>query len=165
MKKATQEFNNMLANYEKLAANILGNDKGVKPEDEPLKYEWAKQEGYDPHYDPNSDSVSWVPKPKAAYDVDNNLRLQGSMSPERVGEVYPAFGQKVQEIDPVLEKIYASALSGEITHQRAQELVLQLAATTYRDAWKDKGKGASKTAANFEQSIESMSNTKKLAGE
>lgn len=155
----------MLAGYEKLAAQITNGAQEEKPENEPLKREWAYQEGYKPHYNPNSDEVSWIPAPKPAYSVPNNLRLQGSMSPERLAEVYPAFAEKSEQIDPLLTKIYQAALSGEITHQRAQELVLQLAADTQKEAWSGKAKGASKQAANFDQSISNMSKSNRIAGE
>lgn len=159
-------FQQMRDDYDKLTARLMpGNsDNGDDAPLSPEKREWARQEGLTPVYNPNQDNVTWTPKPKPAYTMPNNQRLQGSMSPERLAEVYPAFATKKSEIDPVLSEICQAALDGKITQQRAQELVLQLALDTYKQAWQGKAEGASKTAANFGQALESASTTNRVAG-
>jgi hypothetical protein len=164
--KLETRFQQMRDGYDKLSARLLpDSDSGDGPDISPEKMQWARQEGFNPHYNPNSDDVIWTPTPKPAYTMPNNQRLQGSMSPERMAEVYPAFATKKDQIDPVLSEICQAALDGKITQQRAQELVMQLALDTYKDAWQGKATGASKNAANFDQSLEGASKTNRIAGQ
>lgn len=159
-----KEFDQMLAGYHKLVGQIMP-DTGAGAAESPAKMQWAMQEGYRPNYDPNSDAVVWTQEPKPAYQANHVMNLEGSMSPERMAEVYPAFALKAQHIDPVLQEIIAKALSGEITTQRAKELAYQLAIDTYKDAWSEgKGKGASKGAASLEQAMELASTKNRVAG-
>jgi hypothetical protein len=155
----------MQAGYEKLAAR-LAPDADTAPETDPVKIAWARQEGFKPHYDPNADDVRWMREPKPAYQQPNTNRMLGSMSPERLQEVFPAFKVKADQIDPVLTEIAEAAIGGKITQQRAMELAYQLAIDTFGDAWKEKGGGgASKTASDFSQSLESASKSNRVAGE
>lgn len=166
MRKVTQEFNTMLANYEKLAAHILGSDgKEDKPVDDPLKIEWATQEGYRPHYNPNSDEVSWIRQPQPVYQVPMTLKMQGSMSPEALAEVYPMFAVKQQEVDPVLAQIFEAALKGDITQQRARELTYQLLSDTYKTAGADqKPTGAAAKSSSYNQTISNAAKGQRVAG-
>ncbi|MBK0633373.1 hypothetical protein GZZ44_10480 [Klebsiella aerogenes] len=158
-------YQQMRDGYDALSARLMPGSKS--DDDAPLSPErmaWARQEGLQPVYNPNADEVTWVPTPKPAYTMPNTQRLQGSMSPERLAEVYPAFATKAKEIDPLLQEIYQAALDGKVTQQRAQELVMQLALDTYKQAWQGKAEGASKTAANFSQSLDGASTTNRIAG-
>lgn len=159
-------YQQMRDGYDQLSARLNPSTDAQSDEQplSPAKMEWAKQEGFNPLYNPNQDEVSWVPEQKPSYSMPNNLRLQGSMSPERLAEVYPAFQTKKTEIDPVLSEICQAALDGKITQQRAQELVMQLALDTFADAWQGTPEGASTKAANFEQSISKASKTNRIAG-
>lgn len=163
--RAENRYQQMRDGYDQLATRLLpqNNEDNDAPLS-PAKREWAKQEGFSPYYNPNQDDTTWIPKPKPAYTMPNNQRLQGSMSPERLAEVYPAFATKTKEIDPLLTEIYQAALDGKVTQQRAQELVMQLAIDTYKQAWQGKAQGASKDSANFEQSLDSASKTNRVAG-
>lgn len=150
--------------YEQLAASIM-NQGSSKPEMDPVKLEWAKQEGYRPEYDPNADAVTWAQKPKPAYQQNHLLNLEGSMSPERLAESFPAFTWKKQHADGVLQEIIQSALDGKISTQRAKELVYQMALNSFKEAWGEgKPKGAGKGSANFEQTMEKASKNNKVAG-
>ncbi|HDG1101546.1 TPA: hypothetical protein PCY80_000313 [Klebsiella aerogenes] len=160
-----QRYQEMRGGYEKLAARLTPAQTDSQNGKTPAELEWAQQEGFAPKYNPNNNEITWVKTPEPAYSQPNVMRLEGSMSPERMAEMYPAFATKAKQIDPVLSQIYQAALTGEITHQRAQELVIQLAENTYKDAWKGKIKGASKTSSSFEQTLDNMSNTNKIAGE
>ena len=163
--KLEKKISAMVAGYEQLAASIM-----AQPQDDvvksPEKLEWAKQEGYQPEYDPNSDSITWTQKPKPAYQQNHLMNLQGSMSPERLQESFPAFGWKAKHADPVLQEIIQKALNGDITTQRAKELAYQMALSSFKEAWAEgKPTGSAKDAANFDQAMEKTSTTNKAAGE
>lgn len=162
--KLEQKYSDMLSGYQKLAATIIPSPDSPAV-DSPAKLEWAAQEGYQPKYDPNTDSVTWAQQPKPAYQQSHLMNMQGSMSPERLQESYPAFGFKAKHIDPVLQEIIQKALSGDITTQRAKELVYQLAQNTFKEAWaQGKPKGAAKGAADFEQAISRSTTKNGVAG-
>lgn len=162
--KLETRFNAMLAGYEQLASSIMPAPSQDVAKD-PKKLEWAYQEGYRPNYDPNSDAVTWAQKPKPAYQQSPEKNLQASMSPERLQESYPAFAWKAQHADPVLKEIIEKALSGDITTQRAKELVYQMALNSHAEAWKQgKPKGAGTGSVDFEQTMAKASKTNKVAG-
>lgn len=162
--KLEQRIQAMVAGYEQLASSIMPQPSSEVTKS-PQKLEWAKQEGYQPEYDPNSDNVTWTQKPKPAYQQNHLMNLQGSMSPERLQESFPAFGWKAQHADPVLQEIIQKALNGDITTQRAKELVYQMALSSFKEAWAEgKPDGSAKNAANFEQAIDKTSTTNKAAG-
>lgn len=162
----TQQYQNMRDNYEKLATQLMPAAQESAPVGDPVKLEWAKQEGFKPTYDPNSDDITWVRQPEPAYKVPDMMKLQGSMSPEALAEVYPMFGVKQQQVDPVLQKIFEAALNGEITHQRANELVFQL----MNDVWDKLDKsdkkpdGAAAKSSSFSQTISKALKGQKVAG-
>lgn len=162
--KLEQKYQAMLAGYEQLASAINpqpSHDVARSPE----KLQWAAQEGFKPQYDPNTDQVSWVQEPKPPYQQNHLMNLEGSMSPERLQESYPAFGFKAKHIDPVLQEIIQKALDGDITTQRAKELTYQLALNTFREAWAEgKPKGSAVTAANAEQAADKTTTKNKAAG-
>ncbi|ASG63943.1 hypothetical protein CEW81_18315 [Kluyvera genomosp. 3] len=162
--KLEQKYSEMLAGYQKLASEIIPSPAANVASD-PAKLEWAAQEGYQPEYDPNTDEVTWAQQPKPAYQQPQLMNLQGSMSPERLQESYPAFGFKAQHIDPLLQEIIQKALDGEITTQRAKELTYQLAQNTFKEAWaQGKPTGAAKGAADFEQAISRSTTKSGVAG-
>lgn len=162
--KLEQRYTAMLAGYEQLASSLM-----AAPQHEviksPEKLEWAKQEGYQPKYDPNSDAITWSQKPKAPYQQNHLMNLEASMSPERLQESYPAFAWKAQHADQLLQEIIQKALDGKITTQRAKELTYQLALNTLKEAWATgKPKGSAVKAANVEQSAERTTTKNKAAG-
>ena len=159
-----KEIKGLKAGYEQLAASIMSTGE-QSPEKDPVKLEWAKQEGYQPQYDPNAGAVIWSQKPKPAYQQNHLMNLEGSMSPERLAEAFPAFGWKQKHADGVLQEIIQKALDGGITTQRAKELVYQLALNAEKEAWGEgKPKGAGKSAANFDQTMSKASKNNKVAG-
>lgn len=150
--------------YDQLAASIMSEPSQEVTKD-PVKLEWAQQEGYRPEYDPSTDAVTWTQKPKPAYQQNHLMNLEGSMSPERLGESFPAFGWKQKHADGVLQEIIQKTLDGEITTQRAKELVYQMAVNAKKEAWTEgKPKGAAKNAANFDEAIEKTTKNNKVAG-
>lgn len=152
------------AGYDQLAASIM-NEPSQEVTKDPVKLEWARQEGYQPEYDPNADAVTWSQKPKPAYQQNHLLNLEGSMSPERLGEAFPAFKWKSQHADGVLQEVIQHALDGKITTQRAKELVYQMALNSFKEAWGEgKPTGAGKSAANFDQAMSKASKNNKVAG-
>jgi hypothetical protein len=161
-----QEYQAIVANYEKMASQLLPEAKPSTVTDDPIKLEWAKQEGFVPRYDPNSDSVTWHQTPKALYQAPELLKLQGSMSPEAASEVYPMFEIKKQQIDGLLEEIYQETLNGNITQQRAQELVIQLMKETFDGFTKAEkaASGAAGKSASLSDTISNLSKAKKIAG-
>lgn len=149
-----QQFAEMVGSYDKLAAQLMPAAQPVTPEADPAKYQWAKQEGYEPHFDPNSNQVTWIQKPKPSYDVPELLKFRGSMSPETMAENYPMFGLKADRLDPLLTEIYKKVLDGEISQQRGEELCFQLMKNTFKEAKKlGKPKGAGVKSSSIEQTI------------
>lgn len=163
--KREQRYQEMRSGYEQLVERIMPAAAEKKDGKTPQELEWAHQEGFAPKYNPNSDKITWVPQPQPTYNQPNIMRLRGSMSPERLAEMYPAFASKAKELDPLITQLYQAAIDGKITQQRAQEIALQAAENSYGDMWKGNIKGASKSAANFDQTLESMSSKNKIAGE
>lgn len=162
--KLEQKYAEMMEGYRQLAAQIVPSPQ-KEVVDSPAKLEWAAQEGYRPKFDPNTDSVTWAQQPQPVYQQSHLMNLQGSMSPERLQESYPAFAFKAQQIDPLLQEIIQKALDGKITTQRAKELVFQLAQDTFKEAWaKGKPTGSAKGAADFEQAIEKATTKNGVAG-
>lgn len=162
--KLEQKYSEMLSGYQNLVSQIMPQPS-VSVVDDPAKLEWAKQEGFRPEYDPNTDQVSWVQQPKPAYQQPHIMNLEASMSPERLQESYPAFAWKAQHLDPLLQEIIQKALGGEITTQRAKELAYQLAINTFDEAWKEgKPKGSGKGAVNFEQAVAKATKKSGVAG-
>ncbi|WP_310606717.1 hypothetical protein [Buttiauxella brennerae] len=158
------QFNDMLKNYESMAAKIVGDKAAEKAIEDPVKNQWAMQEGFRPVYNPNADKVTWVPQAQP-HQAPNMARLQGSMSPEALSEVYPMFAHKKEQIDGVLTQIFQAAIDGGVTHQRAQELAMQLALDTYAEVSKgQKAKGAAAKAANFDQALDNASKKTRVAG-
>ncbi|MCP2003502.1 UNVERIFIED_ORG: hypothetical protein J2Y78_002042 [Buttiauxella agrestis ATCC 33320] len=162
--KMQERFNNITARYDQMVARI-----SPQPSTDvllsPAKREWAMQEGFRPEYNPNTDDVTWVKSPEPAYQQSHIKNIQGSMSPERLTESFPAFAYKAANLDETLQEIIRQAVSGEITTQRAKELAYQFALDTFDEAWKEGAPtGAAKAAASFEQAIEKTTKTAKVAG-
>ncbi|MBF4178903.1 hypothetical protein [Lelliottia nimipressuralis] len=162
--KQESKYTAMLAGYDQLAASIMPQPSREVAKD-PEKLEWAAQEGYRPNYDPNTDSVSWVQEPKPPYQQNHLMNLEGSMSPERLAESFPAFGWMQQHAAPVLQEIIQKALDGKITTQRAKELTYQMALNAEKEAWAEgKPTGSGKNAANFDQAMSKATKKNKVAG-
>ncbi|MBV8042375.1 hypothetical protein [Pluralibacter sp.] len=164
MSQFRDQFAQMFAQYDQLASQI----RATKPEEvmnDPVKLQWAQQEGYKPTFNPNSNSVSWVPVAKPVYQQSQLHNLQGSMSPERLVESYPAFAWKAKNADPYITEVIRQAASGEITAQRAKEILYQFALETFKEARKEgKATGSAKTAVTFAEALESASTNNKAAG-
>lgn len=157
-------FAEMHTRYNDMAANIMGKPEEKTPLEDPVKRQWAMQEGFSPKYDPNSDKVTWIPQ-RQPHQAPNLARLRGSMSPEALAEVFPMFGHKQKQIDGTLQQIYQAAIDGQITHQRAQELVMQLALDTFKDVSKgQKVKGAAARASSLNQALAAASKNNRVAG-
>lgn len=155
----------MRAGYDALASKILGEPSEKTVVEDPVKRQWALQEGFRPEYNPNADKVTWVPSMQST-PAPNMLRLKASMSPESLAEVYPMFEQKQRQIDGVLTQIYQAAIDGDITHQRAQELAMQLALDTFKEVSDgQKIKGAAAKSSSLEQTFDKASKTNRIAGE
>ncbi|CAI1768920.1 Uncharacterised protein [Serratia quinivorans] len=160
-----KQYKDMVDSYEQMAAKLMPASQDAGPETSPDKMKWAEQEGFRPMYNPNSDSVTWVKKPEPSYNVPDLLKMRASMSPETLTEVYPMFGMKAKQMNPVLLEIYQAALSGDISQQRAEELVLQMMSETYKDASKgQKVSGAGAKASSFDQTVSNASKGQKITG-
>lgn len=160
-----QQFDAMFDRYEKAASELLAtkDSTGTTAENNPLKYQWAKQEGFDPKYDPNSNEVVWTPPQQPQYNVPDLLKFRGSMSPETMAETYPMFGLKTEHLDPLLQEIAQNVLDGKITHQRGEELIFQLMMDNYPEAKKrGKASGAGAKSANIQQTIEKATKGQKI---
>jgi len=158
------QFAQMFAQYDQLASQI----RATKPEDvmnDPVKLEWAQQEGYKPTFNPNSNTVSWVPTPKPVYQQPQHMNFESSMSPERLVESFPAFAYKAQHLDGYVTEVINQAMNGDITAQRAKEMLYQFALESFKEAWAEGSPtGAAKTATTFAEAMESASTDKKVAG-
>lgn len=161
--KAT--YQQMRAGYDQLAARLTTTAEAGEVASSPVKMQWAEQEGYKPTYNPNTDQVSWVKTPQPTYQQPQMMNLEGSMSPERLIESFPAYKWKSEAVDGVLQEIITAAHGGAITTQRAKEAVYQLALDTYKEA-KASGKagGAAKTAGSFEQAMSKATTKNGVAG-
>ncbi|EIP3951812.1 hypothetical protein LSB85_003679 [Salmonella enterica] len=151
-----QQFDKLFEQYNAMANEILGtyNATGTTAENDPIKYNWAKQEGYQQEYDPNANEVVWTQKPEANYNVPDLMKFRGSMSPETMAENYPMFGLKTDLIDGLLKEICQEVLSGKITQQRGEELIHQLMSDTYKEAKKlGKPKGAGVKSSSYQQTM------------
>lgn len=159
-----KQFDDMRSRYDDMAANILGKKEDKTPLEDPVKRQWAMQEGFRPAYNPNSDKITWLPQ-RQPHQAPNIARLRGSMSPEALAEVYPMFGHKQKQIDGALTQIYQAAIDGQITHQRAQEMVMQLALDTFKDVSKgQKVKGAAAKSSSLDQALANASKNNRVAG-
>ncbi|EKT3982634.1 hypothetical protein QEF67_003200 [Klebsiella aerogenes] len=147
------KFNKMLSDFEGLKQSITSNgsnrgDMSGLPvtEADQIKWNIAKQEGYEAHYMPNEDSFVWSPKPKLPVEnVANVMKASGSMSPEQLTQVYPIFQWKnTNGMSKMIEAIGNDFLKGNITKARAVELVTQLCNETYNQARKETGFNESK---------------------
>ncbi|WP_260863379.1 hypothetical protein [Citrobacter sp. Marseille-Q6884] len=149
-----QQFDQLFEQYNARASEILAshNTSGTTAENDPIKYQWAKQEGYQQEYDPNSNEIMWTKAPEANYSVPDLMKFRGSMSPETMAENYPMFGLKTDRIDGLLQEIYQEVLDGKITQQRGEELIYQLMSDTYKDAKKQgRPKGAGVRSSSVQQ--------------
>lgn len=149
-----KQFDQLFEQYNERASEILASHStsGTTAENDPIKHQWAKQEGWQQEYDPNANEVMWTKKPEANYNVPDLMKFRGSMSPETMAENYPMFGLKTDKIDGLLQKIYQSVLGGEITQQRGEELIFQLMSDTYKEAKKlGKAKGAGVKSSSVQQ--------------
>lgn len=159
-----EQFGEMFSQYDKLAGRIKPTES-VEVIDNPIKREWAAQEGYRPGYNPNSNSVTWTKTPEPAYQQARTKNMQGSMSPERLVESFPAFAYKAANLDGHIQEVITQAMSGQITTQRAKEMMYQFALETFDEAWSEgKPEGAAKTAASFDEAMNNASKSNKVAG-
>lgn len=159
-----EQFGAMFAQYDQLAGRIKAAPV-ADVIDDPVKREWASQEGYRPGYNPNSDSVTWNQKPEPAYLQPHYQNFEGSMSPERLVESFPAFAYKAKHLDPYIQETIDKAMSGEISTQRAKEILYQFALESFEEAWQGgRPTGAAKTATTFAEAVEKASKDNKVAG-
>lgn len=159
-----EQFGAMFAQYDDLAGRIKAAPSAEAIND-PVKREWAAQEGYRPGYNPNADGVTWHQKPTPAYEQPHYMNFEGSMSPERLVESYPAFKYKAEHLDPYIQETIDKAMSGEISTQRAKEILYQFALESFEEAWQGgKITGAAKTATTFAEAVEKASKSNKVAG-
>lgn len=159
------QFQGMFEQYDTLVSRIKPGAAGATPENDPVKREWAAQEGYRPGYNPNTNAVTWSQTPEPAYMQSHIKNFQASMSPERLVESYPAFAYKAEHLDPYIQQVIDQAMSGEISTQRAKELLYQFALETFEEAWQGGSPtGAAKTAHSFTEALESASKSNKVAG-
>lgn len=160
-----KQFDAMFDRYDKLAGELLAtkDNSGTTAENDPLKFQWAKQEGFDPKFDPNANDIVWTHRPQGNYNVPDLLKLRGSMSPETMAETYPMFSAKTSAVDKALAEIYQNVLDGKITHQRGEELAYQLAVDTYDEAKKQgKPKGAGAKSSSIQQTADKASKGQKI---
>lgn len=137
------DFKSMLEQFESVKASILNSGKDTaSPEvlSESAKVQWAYNEGYRPAYDPNADKVTWEQrKPTPMEKVPTYMRTQGSMSPEQLANAYTIFQAKNtapldilngSTVAEVQRGIVTDMLAGNISEQRAEEMLKQLAKST-----------------------------------
>lgn len=151
-----QQFDQLFEQYNARASEILAshNTTGTTAENDPVKYQWAKQEGWQQEYDPNANEVMWTKTPEANYNVPDLMKFRGSMSPETMAENYPMFGLKTDRIDGLLQEICQEVLEGKITQQRGEELIHQLMSDTYKEAKAlGKPKGAGVGSSSYQQTM------------
>lgn len=163
-----QQFDALFEQYNQRASEILSSSTktATTPENDPVKFEWANQEGFKPEYDPNANQVVWTKQPEPAYNVPSLLKFRGSMSPETMADNYPMFGLKSEHLDPMIQEISQNALDGKITQQRGEELVYQLMSDMYKEAKKrGKPKGAGVKSSSIQQTAELAAKGKKLIQE
>lgn len=159
-----KQFDEMFRRYGDIADAMLTQytPQSVQA-DEPAKISWAKQEGFQPEYDPNADQVDWVKKPQPAYNVPDIMKVRGSMSPETFAESFPEYQVKTQHLDELLQRIYQSVLDGNITQQRGEELAYQLMADTYDEALKQgKPQGAGVKSSSEQQTASKVMKGQKI---
>lgn len=163
-----QQFDALFERYNQQANEILSSHAktATTPENDPIKLEWAKQEGYQPEYDPNANQVVWTQQPQPAYNVSSLMKFRGSMSPETMADNYPMFSLKTEHLDSMLQEIYQNVLDGKITQQRGEELVYQMMSDTYKEAKKrGKPKGAGVKSSSINQTASHAAKGKKLIEE
>ena len=166
MTRLKQQFEGMFSQYDALVSRIKPGAAGTEVTNDPVKREWAAQEGYRPGYNPNGDAVTWTQTPKPAYQQSHLKNFSASMSPERLIESYPAFRFKAEKLDPFVQEVINKAMSGEITTQRAKEILYQMALDTFEEAWEGGSiTGAAKAAGSAAEALESASTTNRVAGE
>lgn len=159
------QLQGMFSQYDALVGRIKSTG-AQQVIDDPVKREWAEQEGFRPGYNPNADAVTWAPKPTPAYQQGHIRNFTASMSPERLIESYPAFQFKAEKLDPFVMEVINKTMSGEISTQRAKEILYQMALDTFEEAWQGGSiTGASKDAGSAAEALEKASKTNRVAGE
>ncbi|EPR3242574.1 hypothetical protein ACU41F_003137 [Klebsiella aerogenes] len=159
------DFNKMLSDYQSLKSSILShgsvnNNGGMDSVNAPEEVKWAiaQEEGFVPHYNPNRDSVVWMPKQETPMEqIPNVMKAGGSMSPEQIANIYPIFQWKnTSGFNDVLAGIIKDLHAGNITTQRAEELVMQLTKESYKEARKATGFSESKLKPQDKVSTKEM---------
>lgn len=159
-----QQYEEMRASYEHAKNEILGVQKS-QIDDPDIKLDWANQEGYKPQYDPNANEVSWIKEPEPAYNTPDIMVLQGSMSPERLAEVFPEYAYSKQHLQPKIEAIIKATQGQEITMQRAIELALEISRANKDDAYASgKVSGSAAKSTSFAQTIKRTTKNQRVAG-
>lgn len=161
-----KQFDQLFQQYEARAAEILSSAKsGTTAENDPIKYQWAKQEGYEEQYDPNLNEIVWTKQPKPHYDVPQLMKVRGSMSPETFAETFPEYQIKTSRLDSLLQDIYQQVIDGKITQQRGEELAYQLMSDTWEEAKKQgKPQGAGAKSSSEQQTASRVMQGQKLVG-
>ncbi|MBF4180589.1 hypothetical protein [Lelliottia nimipressuralis] len=160
-----QQFDQLFAQYNQRASEILSSSStaGTTAENDPIKFEWARQEGYQPEFDPNANQMIWTKPPEPHYNVPDLMKFRGSMSPETMAKTYPMFGLKTEHLDDSLKDIYQNVLDGKITQQYGEELVYQFMTDAYKEAKKlGKPKGAGAKSSSYQQTAENAMKGNKI---
>lgn len=163
-----KQFDELFATYSARANEILStaNQSATTAENDPLKYAWAKQEGFEEEYDPNANEVVWSKRPDPNYNVNNLMKVRGSVSPETFAETFPEYQVKTQKLDGLLQDIYQQVLDGKITQQRGEELAYQLMSDTWKEAKKQgKPSGAGAGSSSEKQTISRVMRGQRLVGD
>lgn len=165
-----KQFDEMFALYSQRASVLMSQigsagQPATTAENDPLKLNWAKQEGYQPEYDPNANQVDWTKKPQPAYNVPEIMKFRGSVSAETFAETFPEYQIKKAHLDELLQEIYQATLNGEHSQQRGEELAYQLMSDTYDEAIKQgKPTGAGAKSSSEQQTASKVMKGQKIVG-
>ncbi|EBU7764577.1 hypothetical protein DK750_06915 [Salmonella enterica subsp. enterica serovar Rovaniemi] len=163
-----KQFDELFATYNARANEIIStaSQSATTAENDPFKYAWAKQEGFEEAYDPNANEVVWSKRPEPAYNVPELMKVRGSVSPETFAETFPEYQVKTQKLDGLLQDIYQQVLDGKITQQRGEELAYQLMSDTWKEAKKQgKPSGAGAKSSSEQQTASKVMKGQKILGE
>lgn len=139
MSNIYNETKQMFSEFESLKNSILGSEKQNETAfEKEEKILWAKAENFAPIYNPNTDEISWVQKPKTTLEkLPNYMQVEGSMSPEQISNSYPIFQWKANSgLNDSIQKVVQDCIDGNISVQHAEELLTQMAKDSYSDAKK-----------------------------
>jgi len=132
------EFSEMLSGYQELRKNIHNRNASTAESTTPTQLKWAiaEADGWTGHYNPNTDKLTWIPPEQTPMEkVPNVMKAATSMSPEQYANVFtPIQWRNTNGVNDIIFAIAQDIHSGNITEQRAEELVKQLAKEKYAEA-------------------------------